>query len=226
MTQTIQNSLALRLGLAAKALPQLSLQTFVNSLIAEVGEPLSEKKLRTFSPKNFYHFVSGINAEIERSQSNHAFAVLTSESLSAMQAPTIDDTTPLSGPVLRIAVTSNNDQMIDGHFGSCLRILVYEANAEHFRLSEVRAVDTQESGMNRTDYITGLLHDCQILTTLSIGGPAAAKVTNADVHPIKQSTPVAAEEFLNRICQMLAGSPPPWIKKILDAQSENRSTAK
>lgn len=219
MTQAIQDTLALRLGMAAKALPQLSLQLFVQNLVKKLGDPLNEKKLRSLNPKQFYQFLTELNSDIERSQSNQALAILTSESISAMQAPTVSDTTPLKGPVLRVAVTSNNEEMIDGHFGSCLRILIYEANIKHFRLADVREVETQESGMNRTDYLTDLIRDCQILATLSIGGPAAAKVTNADVHPIKQATPAPAEEFMLRVCTMLAGTPPPWIKKILEQQA-------
>ncbi|TCS39733.1 NifB/NifX family molybdenum-iron cluster-binding protein [Reinekea marinisedimentorum] len=219
MTEAIQDSLALRLGMAAKAVPQLSLQLFVQNLVKELGEPLNEKKLRSLSPKKFYQFMIGLNSDIERGQSNQALAILTSESISSMQAPVISETPPLTGPVLKIAVTSNNEEMIDGHFGSCLRILIYEANSERFRLTDVREVETQESGMNRTDYLTDLIRDCQILATLSIGGPAAAKVTNADVHPIKQATPAPSEEFMQRVCTMLAGTPPPWIKKILEKQA-------
>lgn len=219
MTQAIQDTLALRLGMAAKAVPQLSLQLFVQNLVKELGDPLNEKKLRSLSPKKFYQFLTEMNSDIERGQSNQALAILTSESVSAMQAPTISETAPLTGPVLKIAVTSNNEELIDGHFGSCLRILIYEANADSFRLTEVREVETQESGMNRTDYLADLIRDCQILATLSIGGPAAAKVTNADVHPIKQASPAPASEFMERICTMLSSTPPPWIKKILENQA-------
>ena len=218
MTQAIQDTLALRLGMAAKAVPQLPLKVFIQHLVKELGDPLSEKKLRSLNSKNFYQFLVELNSDIERGQSNQALAILTSDSVSAMQAPTISNSPALEGPVLKIAVTSNNEEFIDGHFGSCLRILVYEANAQSYRLCDVREVETHESGMNRTDYLTDLIRDCQILATLSIGGPAAAKVTNADVHPIKQATPAPAEEFMQRVNTMLAGTPPPWIKKILEQQ--------
>lgn len=218
MTEAIQDNLALRLGLAAKAIPQLSLKLFIQNLIEELGDPLSEKKLRSLNPKKFYQFLRELDSDIERGQSNQALAILTADSVSAMEAPKVTEPEALPGPCLRIAVTSNNDQMIDGHFGSCLRILIYEATASAYRLAEVREVQTQESGMARTDYITDLIRDCQILTTLSIGGPAAAKVTNADVHPVKQTAPVPSSDFMQRICDMLAGSPPPWIKKIMEKQ--------
>lgn len=59
------------------------------------------------------------------------------------------------------------------------------------------------------------IRDCHMLFTLSIGGPAAARVTRANIHPIKKLTPMSAEEVLSDLSNVIAVNPPPWIKRIL-----------
>ena len=57
---------------------------------------------------------------------------------------------------------------------------------------------------------------CHLLFCLAIGGPSAAKVVAAHIHPIK--TPQAAadpETFSSARATMLTGSPPPWLRKVL-----------
>jgi nitrogen fixation protein NifX len=214
----LHDNLALRLGLSAKALPLIGLEKLIQALISELGDPLSEKKLRKLSPKKLYSLLSNINNDVERSQCNHAFAILTNDEVSEMAAPSIEQPNSLTGPKLRIAISSNSDENLDGHFGSCLRMLVYDVTASEFNLVSIRNVDTHEHGLARTDYLTELIEDCHLLGTLSIGGPAAAKVTRADIHPIKQPTPCPTSELLERIQAVLQGTPPKWIQKILEKQ--------
>ena len=54
-----------------------------------------------------------------------------------------------------------------------------------------------------------------MLFCLAIGGPAAAKVVSARIHPIKTPQPAPIPEVLERTRAMLAGSPPPWLRKVL-----------
>ncbi|MBW8191498.1 hypothetical protein K0504_10660 [Neiella marina] len=214
---TISESVALRLALAAKALPQLQLAILVNTLVNQLGDVLTEKKLRSISPKQLRSWFSeGLGAHIEppdRVQLAQAHAVLTGENIASMEAPEVPQLPALSGPKVRVAVTSNNKQQVDGHFGSCLRVLVYEVNAESYQLADVRPVTCSASGDARTSFMLELLEDCQILSTLSIGGPAAARVTRASVHPLKQATPVDADFVLSRIRQVMHEGAPAWLKK-------------
>jgi hypothetical protein len=97
-------------------------------------------------------------------------------------------------------------------------MLVYEVTANELKLIDIRNVETHENGLARTDYLINLIEDCHLLGTLSIGGPAAAKVTRADIHPIKQPTPCPSLEILERVQTVLQGKPPKWIQKILENQ--------
>lgn len=121
----------------------------------------------------------------------------------------------LSGPKLKVAITSNQGEMINGHYGSCMRVLIYEVNQEKHQLVDVREVKSELKGEDRAIYMVNLIRDCQILFTLSIGGPAAARVTRADVHPIKKATPMSAEQALTDLSDVLCHKAPPWIRKFM-----------
>ena len=53
-----------------------------------------------------------------------------------------------------------------------------------------------------------------MLYVQSIGGPAAAKVVRAGVHPVKKPTGGPARDALLELQSRLA-SPPPWLAQIM-----------
>lgn len=219
MSAPISEPVALRLALAAKALPQWSLEQFVELLVGQLGSPLTEKKLRSLSPKQFRNLFSGHVDEPDRVQLAQANAILTGDEIAAMEAPELPELPPLAGPKIRVAVTSNNKDNLDGHFGSCLRVLVYEVSAKGHQLVDIRPVTCSDSGDARSVFMVGLILDCEILATMSIGGPAAARVVNNNVHPLKHAGPSHSGDLLERISIALAGTPAPWLQKVLDSQS-------
>lgn len=218
MKPVIDEQLALRLGLAAKAVPQIPLKKFIEHLINELGEPLSEKKLRSLSPKKLHQSLISQERDIERNQSNQVYAVLTNDTITDMSAPEVPPNKNLFGRKLRVAISSNNKEQLDGHFGSCLRFLIYEVNATTFHLVDVRPVVSTESGLMRTDHLIELIKDCHLLMTLSIGGPAAAKVVRSDIHPVKHTKPCSNDEVLKPLTAVIGGTPPPWIVKIFEKE--------
>ncbi|GAA5214946.1 NifB/NifX family molybdenum-iron cluster-binding protein [Corallincola platygyrae] len=220
MSSPISETAALRVALAAKSLPQLSMKQWLPVLVEKLGEPITDKKLRQLNPKQLRELFAEFTDGPDRVQLAQVFAIFNSEQVDEMSAPECVASEPLPGPKLIMAVTSNNQEQLDGHFGSCLRVLVYEVNAEGYQLMDVRPVTCDVSGDKRTQYMLDLISDCQILATLSVGGPAAAKITRASIHPIKQAGPVAASELLSKLQNVLAGSPPPWIKRLLSLEEE------
>ena len=220
MSAPISDPVALRLALAAKALPQWTLEYFVELLVNQLGSPLTEKKLRSLSPKQFRVLCSGQMEEPDRVQLSQAHAILSGDEITTMEAPNLPDEKVLIGPKIRVAVTSNNKEQLDGHFGSCLRVLVYEVSGSAYQLVDIRPVTCTESGDARTVFMLGLIHDCQILATMSIGGPAAARVVNAEVHPLKHTGPSHSGDLLERISIALANNPAPWLQKVLNSQTQ------
>lgn len=215
METQISNEAALRISMASKSLPDLDTKSFIGLLLQHLGEPLSEQKLMSISPKSFRILVASIDSKVNRHSITQALAILTSREVTLQQLPSVHEGDPLHGPKLRVAMTSNQGELVDGHFGSCLRVLVYEVNATQAQLVDVRATDSHLKGEKRTDSLIKQIHDCHLMFTLSIGGPAAAKVTRAGIHPVKKNSLLEAKTVLDDLNDVIAGTPPPWIEKLL-----------
>ncbi|ORT52444.1 hypothetical protein ST37_01245 (plasmid) [Vibrio sp. qd031] len=219
MDLQLSNEVALRISMASKSLPELGTKSFLGLLIQHLGEPLSAQKLMSLSPKSFRILVSSVDKRVNNQAVNQALAVLTSQEITLQQPPKPSNKGPLSGAKLKVAVTSNQGETLDGHFGSCLRFLVYEVNALESQLVDVREIDGTQRGEKRTDANLALIKDCHMLFTLSIGGPAAAKVTRANIHPIKKTVETHVDTLLGDLSGVIRSNPPPWIQKLLLCES-------
>ncbi|QSX34163.1 hypothetical protein JYB87_02640 [Shewanella avicenniae] len=215
MARFISDEAALRVAMASRNLPDIELVSLLGLLVQHLGEPLTEDKLAGLSPKAFRLMINSLSDVPTRKEVNEALATLTNSDVASVAAPEIIDVPPLLGPKLTVAVTSNQGEMINGHYGSCLRVLVYEVNASEHQLVDIRQVDAGLSGEARAEHMLTLLKGCQMLFTLSIGGPAAARVTRANIHPVKKPVPEEAEIALKSLSSVIAGNPPPWIRKLL-----------
>jgi nitrogen fixation protein NifX len=220
MERTLSDHAALRVAMAAKLLPEVNVRSLLGLLIQHLGEPLTETKIVSMSPKAFRLMVSSINEESNRGDIAAAFAVMTNREVGSVDAPLVPELPPLSLPKLTVAMTSNQGELVNGHYGSCLRILIYEVNATQSQLIDVREVASTLKGEARSDYLLSLLHDCQMLFTLSIGGPAAARVTRANIHPVKKATATQAKVVLDELKRVINGHPAPWICKLLGIERD------
>jgi nitrogen fixation protein NifX len=111
--------------------------------------------------------------------------------------------------------------LLDGHFGSAKRFLVYQVSSSENRLIDVRVADDAEAD-DKNAYRAGLIADCQVLYVASIGGPAAAKVVKADVHPIKDPKGGSARDRVLALQRVLASNAPPWLAKVIGQAPEER----
>ncbi|MGA2485705.1 MAG: nitrogen fixation protein NifX [Roseiarcus sp.] len=134
---------------------------------------------------------------------------------------------PARGPpapgVVRVAIATRDMKGLNAHFGSAPRFAVYDVTKDGWDFVEAVAFDdnSDESGAHKgegEDRITpkvAALVGCHLLFCLAIGGPSAAKVVAARIHPIKTPQASPIPEVLERTRAMLAGSPPPWLRKVL-----------
>ncbi|EPE93650.1 nitrogen fixation protein NifX [Rhizobium grahamii] len=124
---------------------------------------------------------------------------------------------------LRVAIATQDMKSLNAHFGSAKRFAIYDVSPEGWKLVEVLDFEdvSDESGEHRTegeDRITPkveALKGCHLLFCLAIGGPSAAKVVSAKIHPIKVPNPQSIEDVLSRTRTMLRTAPPPWLRKVL-----------
>ncbi len=123
---------------------------------------------------------------------------------------------------IRVACASWGGEQVDGHFGSCPQFLVYQVSADEIRFIDLRTTESADQMGYGSAYRTSLIEDCHILYICSIGGPAAARVVKAGVHPIKIIEGGKAPELLAQLQKILAGSPPPWLAKVMGAAPKER----
>ncbi|MDR3495948.1 MAG: nitrogen fixation protein NifX [Ancalomicrobiaceae bacterium] len=124
---------------------------------------------------------------------------------------------------VRIAIATRDMKGLNAHFGSASKFAVYDVTKEGWNFVEALAFDdaSDESGAHKTegdDKITPkveALKGCHLLFCLAIGGPSAAKVVAAKIHPIKVPNAAPIEDVLERTRTMLNGAPPPWLRKVL-----------
>lgn len=133
-------------------------------------------------------------------------------------------------PTLRVAIATQDGKTMNAHFGSARRFVVYEVGPARSRLVEAVVFDgvSDESGTHRGDDRIGAkidaLRGCQLLFVLAIGGPAAAKVVSARIHPIKLATPEPIDDVIAKVQALMTGTPPPWLRRVLvSAASQPRS---
>ncbi len=126
-------------------------------------------------------------------------------------------------PALRIAIATQDMKRLDAHFGSARKFAIYDVTATTSQFVSAVAFDdvSDEQGKHKDDgddRITpkvDALAGVNLLFVRAIGGPAAAKVVRAKIHPIKIADPQPIEDVIARVQTMLKGAPPPWLRKVL-----------
>ena len=124
---------------------------------------------------------------------------------------------------MRIAVATQDRQRVDAHFASAKTFMFYDVGPEGHTFLEAVQFDNvskeegqhQEDGDDRLSAKISALEGSALLFCRAIGGPAAARVVRAKVHPIKLPADEAITEVMERVRTMLKGNPPPWLRKVL-----------
>jgi nitrogen fixation protein NifX len=222
--QALSRELALRIGLAARALPDTEPRRLIAVLVECVGLPLTEDKLSGIKVKDLKTAANGEFSDMGMDALKTAVRFLKGEEITMSVAETWEiqpsDEMPNS---LRVACASNTACLIDGHFGSCSRFLIYQVSKDEIRLVDVRSTETTEEVEDKNAFRTNLIKDCHVLYVASIGGPAAAKVVKASIHPIKHLEQGVATDVLQQLQEVLQAAPPPWLAKVMGVSAEERA---
>ena len=215
--QAMSRETALRIGLAARAMPGVDVRAFVAALAGKYGAPLSEEKLARVTVADMSALLQGdeiVEPDVAREQIKEAVRYLWGEGLAGdVPRPEAYAEGDMPGS-LRVAVASNNAERLDGHFGSCVRFLVYQVSRGDARLIDVRSTLNTDAAEDRNVARAELIRDCDLVYVQSIGGPAAAKVVRAGVHPVRLPEGGTAAAALARL-QATMDAPPPWLAKVM-----------
>lgn len=224
-TPVASREAALRIALAARTLNGLDVRALVGALIEKLDSPLTETKLCTLTVDDLRVILAGDFAEqgchvgVDADALKEAVRLLWGQGVVNSDFPAVDAYTEGEMPgSLRVAFAANRGENLDGHFGSCERFLIYQVGAEAIKLIAVRSTVEADAEEDKNAARSALINDCQIVYVQSIGGPAAAKVVRADIHPIKKPAGGKAREVLVELQGRLT-SPPPWLAQIMGVPS-------
>lgn len=229
-TPPITREAALRVALAARAMPNATLPSLIELLQRQLGHEIDEEKLRQVTVTMLKTGFASADGEedgedigIGLEAMKLAVRILWGETQGDDSLPKIEayEEGDMPGSV-RVAVASDKGDSLSGHYGSCLRFLVYQVSATEIRLVDIRDTMDAEFAPDKNLWRAQLIGDCHVCYVVSIGGPAAAKVIRADIYPIKIPDGGPAVEVLQQFQQAMVNSPPPWLLKILGVAAEKR----
>ena len=126
---------------------------------------------------------------------------------------------------MKVAFATQDQQRVDAHFGWAPLLAVYEVgpqghrHIEDFAFGDDLAEDGDEDKLSPKLAAIG---DCAIVYVGAIGGSAAARVVASRIHPVKVPEPQPISDILERLVQVLRGTPPPWLRKALLKGQERR----
>lgn len=227
--QPFSDVIALRIALAARALPDTRISHLIEVLEHAVGSPLDEAALGRVTVTHLKeafdrtYDLDGVEddggAENPRSSDMAAYKEAVRILWGDVGAPTLpkpDHTlAPMAAPAVRVAVASNAGEQLDGHFGSCLHFLVYDVWPDEVRLIDVRPTFDADETSDRNSARAALIEDCKIVYVVSVGGPAAAKIIRANIHISTAPEGGPASEALAKLQAVMSTAPPPWLAKLL-----------
>ncbi len=221
MSETMTREAALRIALAARELPGVETRALVQALVGKLQLPLTETKLATITVEDLRTMLAGDHADqnchvgVDGEALKAVVRLLWGIGVTGSELPPVESYADGDMPgSIRVACASNNGENLDGHFGSCERFLVYQVSPETIRLIGVRPTLAADHADDRNVARAAIINDCHVVYVQSIGGPAAAKVVRAGVHPVKIPGGAPAPDTLARL-QATLNRPPPWLAKIM-----------
>ena len=124
---------------------------------------------------------------------------------------------------MKVAFATQDEQRVDAHFGWAKHLAIYDVTPEGFSFVQTFhfGEDLAEDG-NEDKLAPKLdaIHDCAILYVAAIGGSGAARVVALKIHPIKVPQPEPILDILEKLQEVLKGTPPPWLRKALNKGQE------
>ncbi len=119
---------------------------------------------------------------------------------------------------MKVAFATQDCKRIDAHFGWARNIAIYDLEPDGFALDRVVAFegDLKEDGdEDKLAPKLEAIRNCSILVVAAIGGSGAARVVAQNIHPMKVAEPEPIEGMLLKLQDVLKGTPPPWLRKVM-----------
>lgn len=119
---------------------------------------------------------------------------------------------------MKIAFATQDKQRVDAHFGWAKHIAVYQIDKSGYSFVENFDFGGKLDEDGDEDKLApklAAIKDVAIVYVAAIGGSAAARVVASKIHPVKVSQPEPILDILDKLQDVLNGTPPPWLRKAL-----------
>ncbi len=126
---------------------------------------------------------------------------------------------------MKVAFATQDLKRVDAHFGWAKNIAIYDIGPEGHRFVEAIQFDGDLKEDGNEDKLAPKIEaikDCAILYVAAIGGSGAARVVASNIHPMKVAQPEAISDLVEKLENVLKGTPPPWLRKAL-AKGQERA---
>jgi len=124
---------------------------------------------------------------------------------------------------MKVAFATQDLVRIDAHFGWARNLAIYDLTPEGWSLDRVEEFSGELNEDGNEDKLQPKLEALKgvsILVVGAIGGSGAARVVAQNIHPMKVAEPEPIEGMLAKLQDVLKGTPPPWLRKVLAKDGE------
>ena len=124
---------------------------------------------------------------------------------------------------MKVAFATQDMERIDAHFGWARNLAIYDLTPEGWSLDRVEEFSgelNEDGNEDKLEPKLKALRGVAILVVGAIGGSGAARVVAQNIHPMKVAEPEPIEGMLERLRQVLNGTPPPWLRKVMAKSGE------
>ncbi len=124
---------------------------------------------------------------------------------------------------MKVAFATQDLKRVDAHFGWAKNIAIYEVNPDGHHFIEAIEFDGDLKEDGNEDKLApkiDAIKDCAILYVAAIGGSGAARVVANNIHPMKVNQPEEISDLIDKLQEVLQGTPPPWLRKALTKGKE------
>lgn len=132
---------------------------------------------------------------------------------------------------MKIAFATAGGTRVDEHFGRAGLFAVYDIDRTSFEFLEFREFAEGRDAEIESSKGLGRIHedkvrakvdrlsDCRIVYFTEIGGPAAARLVNKGIMPVKVKEPVSIQDALRELQKTINKSMPPWLRKAMGGET-------
>lgn len=116
---------------------------------------------------------------------------------------------------MKVAFASTDKIHVDEHFGKAEEFYIWNIGPEDAEFSGVIQVTEDGDAAERIEARSAALEECALVYVGEIGGPAAARLVQKKIHPLKSKTKEPITDVVVKLQEVLQGNPPPWLRKAM-----------